>query len=132
MEEKELTEKIIGAAIEVHRTLGPGYLEATYEEALCIELQHLNIPFERQQQIQVEYRGKTVAHHRLDLVVKNLIVVELKAISGFENIHFATVRSYLKATGLNHGLLLNFASVTLSVKRVHREWPTQFPPDLHA
>ncbi len=132
MEEKELTEQIIGAAIEVHRTLGPGYLESTYEEALCIELQHRNIAFERQRQIQVDYRGKTVANHRLDLVINNLIVVELKAISAFENIHFATVRSYLKATGLNHGLLLNFASLTLSIKRVHREWPAQFLPDLHA
>jgi GxxExxY protein len=97
-------------------------LESLYEEALCVELTLLGIRFERQLAVAVFYRQQPVGEHRLDLLVEKQIVVELKTVSGFEPIHFATVRSYLKATNCALGLLLNFAATTLQVKRVGREW----------
>ena len=130
LEFEELTGQIIGAAIEVHRGLGPGYIESAYENALCIELEHRHLHYERQKMLPVYYRGKLICEHRLDLVVEELIIVELKAISAIENIHFAVLRSYLKAAELDHGLLLNFASVTLTVKRVGREQNARSIPDL--
>lgn len=117
-----LTDRIIGAAIRVHKELGPGFLETVYEEALAIELADSNISFERQKAIPISYRGKIVGEHHLDLLVSETVVVELKAISALENIHFAVVRSYLKATNLQDGLLVNFASPKLTVKRVGREY----------
>ncbi len=125
MELEQLTGKIIGAAIAVHRELGPGYLESIYEEALCTELAAVGLRFRRQVPVAIHYRGRTVGEHRLDLIIEDAVVVELKAIHAFEDIHFATVRSYLKATGCDHGLLLNFATTTLTAKRVIRERPGQ-------
>ena len=127
MELEQLTGKIIGAAIAVHRELGPGFLESIYEEALCTELAAAGLRYRRQMPIAVKYHGRTVGEHRLDLLIEDVVVVELKAISALEDIHFATVRSYLKATGCQHGLLLNFATMTLTAKRVIRErqWPLQ-------
>jgi GxxExxY protein len=119
--DKDVTEQIIGAAIAVHRSLGPGYLESVYEGALAIEFLHQQIPFERQKIVPVFYRDQKVAEHRLDFLVKGAVVVELKAITALEDIHFAVVRSYLKATGLHAGLLLNFATMPLTIKRVGRE-----------
>jgi len=130
MEHRELTGQIIGAAIEVHRSLGPGYIETAYENALCFELEHRHISYERQKPLSVYYRGQLICEHRLDLVVERLIIVELKAISAIENIHFAVLRSYLKAAELDHGLLLNFASVSLTVKRVGREQSARDIPNL--
>lgn len=120
--ESELSGKIIGAAIRVHEALGPGFLEAIYEEALCLELDAIGLSFDRQFPVNVMYRDKAVGMHRLDLLVEHEVVVELKAVTGFEPVHFAITRSYLKATGCQLGLLLNFASPTLSIKRVGREW----------
>ncbi|MGA3008560.1 MAG: GxxExxY protein [Opitutaceae bacterium] len=121
MELEGLTGQIIGAAIAVHRELGPGFLESVYEEALCLELAELGLKFRRQVYVPIHYRDKQVGEHRLDLLVEELVVVELKTISAFEDIHFATVRSYLKATDRQHGLLLNFAAKILTAKRVSRE-----------
>jgi GxxExxY protein len=118
----ELTDRIIAAAIRVHRELGPGFLEMLYEEALTIELGCSDVPFERQKAIPILYRGSVIGEHRLDLLVARKVVVELKAISTLEDVHFAIVRSYLKATGVDDGLLLNFASTKLTVKRVGREY----------
>lgn len=123
MELEELTGKIIGAAIAVHRELGPGFLESVYEEATCVELAAAGLHFQRQLSVAINYRGNKIGEHRLDLLVESAVVVELKAISAFEDIHFATVRSYLKATGCRHGLLLNFATTALTAKRVIRERP---------
>lgn len=117
-----LTDRILGAAVQVHSELRPGYLEGVYEEALALELTRSDITFERQKPISIFYCDRKVGEHRLDLLVAGKVVVELKAISALENIHFAIVRSYLKATGLEDGLLLNFASVKLIVKRVTREY----------
>jgi GxxExxY protein len=127
MELENLTGQIIGGAIAVHRELGPGFLESVYEEALCIELTGLGVKFRRQVCVPIHYRGKQVGEHRLDLLVEELAVVELKAISALEDIHFATVRSYLKATDRQHGLLLNFAAIILTIKRVSRERSARAP-----
>ena len=118
LEHEKLTEKIIGAAIEVHRRLGPGFIESFYENALVIELRKRGLVVKQQIEVPVSYDGTEVGRHRLDLFVEDTIVVELKAVKKFEDIHFAIVKSYLKAVGRNHGLLLNFAAVTLDVKRV--------------
>ena len=124
LEHEELTGRIIGAAIEVHKALGPGYIEAIYENALVLELRAHGVPFQRQLSVPVLYRGTEVGLHRLDLYVADTIVVELKAIKALEDIHFAVTRSYLRAAGREHGLLLNFAKVTLEAKRViAAEWP---------
>lgn len=117
-----LTERVIAAAIRVHKELGPGFLEIMYEEALAIELASGGIAFERQKLLPVFYHEHLIGEHRLDLVVESKVILELKAISQLEKIHFAIVRSYLKASGLDDALLLNFASTTLVVKRVGREY----------
>ncbi|SRR6266446_3966887 len=119
---KELTDRIIGAAIRVHKELGPGFLEIMYEEALAIELAAAAITFERQKLLPIFYREYLIGEHRLDLVVDHKVIVELKATSALEDIHFAIVRSYLKASNLSDALLLNFAAPRLTVKRVGREY----------
>ena len=106
------------AAIEVHKQLGPGFVESIYENALSVELRHRGIPFQRQLAVPVLYRGVEVGLHRLDLLASNDIVVELKAVKEIADTHFAFVRSYLRAIGKNHGLILNFAKPTLEIKRV--------------
>jgi GxxExxY protein len=102
----------------VHRQLGPGFLENIYEEALKIEFAKNDFKFESQREIKVRYLDVEIGTHRLDLVVENEIVVELKAVKEFSDIHFAQLRSYLKATGLKVGLLLNFGKPTLEIKRI--------------
>ena len=121
LRDSEITESIIAAAITVHRELGPGFLESVYEQALAVEFALRGIAFVRQHAIPLFYRDHQIGEHRLDFVVVGKIVVELKAIEALENVHFAIVRSYLKAAGLSDGLLLNFSSMPLTVKRVHRE-----------
>ena len=118
LDHEELTAGVIGAAIEVHKALGPGFLESVYENALVLELAARGIRFARQLAVPILYRGSEVGLHRLDLLVAALIVVELKAVKAIENVHFAVVRSYLRATGREHGLILNFAKPTLEIKRV--------------
>jgi len=115
---EELTSRVIAAAIEVHRRLGPGFIESIYEHALVVELHKRGLKVEEQVEVPIEYEGVEVGRHRLDLLVEGTIVVELKAIKNLDNIHFAIVKSYLRAIGKEHGLLLNFAKPTLEVKRV--------------
>lgn len=119
--QRDLTERIIGAAIQVHRELGPGYLEGFYEQALAIQREEDKLIFERQKLVPVLYRGKTIGEHRLDLLVENAVVVELKAVSELQDIFFSVVRSYMKALNVHNGLLLNFAAMPLTIKRVGRE-----------
>ncbi len=130
MELNEVTEKTIGAAIAVHRELGPGFLESVYEEALCVALAEAGLRFKRQVTISIRFHGIAVGEHRLDLLVEDLVVVELKAVVDFDDIHFIVLRSYLKATDKTVGLLLNFASAVLDVRHVGREWLSrnQQPP----
>ena len=99
---------IIGAALEVHKALGPGFLESVYEEALCVELELRGIPFVRQAAVSVAYKGHAVGEGKVDLLVDDAIVVELKAVEALASIHDAQVISYLKATGFHLGLLNNF------------------------
>ena len=115
---EELSNKIIGAAIEVHRTLGPGFLENIYEQALKIAFSEQKVHYNNQKEIKIKYHGIEIGQHRLDIVVENIIIIELKAVKEFADIHFAQLRSYLKATGLKVGLLLNFGKPTLEIKRV--------------
>jgi GxxExxY protein len=112
------TDRIIGAAIEVHRCLGPGFLESVYERSLRIELARREISFVGQLAVPIRYLDVDVGTHVLDLLVEDRIVVELKAVRRLEDIHFAIVRSYLKAVGREHALLLNFAGPRLEIKRV--------------
>jgi GxxExxY protein len=98
--------------------LGPGFIESIYENALVIELQKRGLKVSQQQEITVKYDGREVGKHRLDLFVEDEIFVELKSIKNFEDIHFSIVRSYIKAVGKQHGLLLNFAKKPLEIKRV--------------
>ena len=113
-----LSQKIIGAAIEVHKELGPGFLENIYEEALKIQFSELGFIHESQKEIKIKYHNSVVGTHRLDLLVEGKIIIELKAVKELTDIHFAQLRSYLKATDLKVGLLMNFAKPTLEVKRV--------------
>ena len=122
IENKALTNQIIGSAIRVHKELGPGFLEMMYEEALALEFAAAGISFERQKLLPVFYREHLIGEHRLDFLIEQKVILELKAISALEDIHFAIVRSYLKAANLDDALLLNFASARLTVKRVGGEY----------
>ena len=113
-----MSNQIIGAAIKVHKELGPGFLESIYEEALKVELSKNELDFASQMEVQIEYLGVPVGLHRLDLLVQNEVIVELKAVKELSDIPFAQLRSYLKATGMKVGLLLNFSKPTLEVRRV--------------
>jgi len=105
----QLTSKIIGASIEVHKNLGPGLLEKTYEECLCIELNKLGINYSRQVLLPINYKGKIVEDaYRLDLLVENQVIVELKSVSKLENIHKSQLLTYLKLSKKQLGLLINF------------------------
>ena len=114
MDINKLSKEIIGTAIEVHKVLGPGLLESAYEECLCHELHLQNLSFERQKPLPVKYKGiKLDCGYRLDVVVEELIILELKSSERIEPIHKAQLLTYLKLTGLNLGLLLNFNSVVM-------------------
>ena len=108
-----LTGKIIGAAIEVHRLLGPGLLESIYEEALCHELTLRGIEFERQVEVDVIYKGHVIKGQRLDVLVEREVIVELKAVSRLPDVAKAQTLSYLKATSLKRALLINFGDKRL-------------------
>lgn len=118
IEFEELSNKIIGAAIKVHKTLGPGFLESIYQTALPTELRKQDLAVESQREVKVYYDDQKVGVHRLDLVVNNQIIIELKAVNELNEAYMAQLLSYLKATGLKIGLLLNFAKPTLDIKRV--------------
>jgi GxxExxY protein len=105
----QLSSKIIGAAIEVHKIVGPGLLESTYEECLCYELDHRGLFFDRQKPLPIVYKGKKLdCGYRLDVVVENAIILELKSCDQIEPVHKAQLLTYLKLSGLKLGLLLNF------------------------
>ncbi len=115
-----LTQKILGAAIEVHKNLGRGLLESIYEEALYVELELRRVGFERQVEIDIVYKGKSIKGQRVDLLVEKEVVVEIKSLSKVPEFATAQVLSYLKGTGLKRGLLINFGEKTLvaGVKRI--------------
>jgi len=113
-----LTGRVIGAAIEVHRRLGPGFLEYIYERALVIELIKRGISLAQQYELNISYDGVEVGKHRLDLYVDNCRVVALKTVRAIDEAHIATVGSYLRAVGQETGLLLNFSKATLEIRRI--------------
>lgn len=117
-----LAYEVIGAAIEVHRTLGPGFLETVYEHALTHELEDRGVAFERQLSVGVDYKGRRVGDGRLDFLVDGRLIVEIKAVESLLPIHTAQVISYLRAINLQLGLLLNFnvALLPQGMKRVVR------------
>ena len=121
MDNEELIRRIIGAAIAVHKELGPGFLESVYETALTVELDRLGIQYERQKTVDILYRGQKVGEHRLDLLIEKTVIVENKAVLNLEKVFFVNVRSYLKASNLKNALLLNFAAMPLTIKRVGPE-----------
>ena len=106
----QLTQRIIGCAIEVHRHLGPGLLESIYESALCIELEIAGLAFERQKPVPVTYKGYTLGEHRLDILVEDTVILELKSVERFDPVFEAQILGYLKMTGKPLGLLINFNS----------------------
>jgi len=115
------TEEVVSACIEVHRHLGPGLLESIYERCLCKELTLRAIPFERQRVVRVTYKGEAFdAAHRLDVVVRDSIVVEIKAVERLTDVHHAQVLTYLRLTGLRIALLVNFnvAALRHGLRRV--------------
>jgi len=109
----ELTERVIGAAIEVHKVLGNGLLESVYEGALCHELFLRGVPFKRQVEVSVSYKNVVVGDQRIDILVADELVVELKSQRAIPEVAAAQVLSYLKATGLKRALLLNFGELRL-------------------
>ena len=115
---KDLTRKIIGAAMEVHSTLGYGFLESVHDEALAAELGLRNVPFERQKPLEVFYKQKKMKQFVCDFLVAGVVLVELKAIQELTEAQMAQVLNYLKATNLKLGLLLNFGTSSLQYKRV--------------
>ena len=123
--DNELSGEIIGAAIEVHRILGPGLLESLYEEALVLELQQRKVKVSRQVEVPVEYKGYRLANQlRLDLLVDDLIVVEVKSVERILPVHEAQLLGYLRLTGKRLGLLINFNSAVLSraVRRIINQY----------
>jgi GxxExxY protein len=120
LRDSRVTDAIIGAAIA-------GFIESVYEQALAVEFALQGIAFVRQKPIPLFYRDHQIGEHRLDFLVEDKIVVELKAVDFLENVHSAIVRSYLKAAGLSDGLILNFSSMPLTVKRVQRERTSEAP-----
>jgi GxxExxY protein len=126
----QLTEQIIGAAIEVHRTLGPGLLESAYDECLCHELARRQIAFERQRSVPVHYKGVRLdCGYRLDLLVDGRVVVETKAVDALQPIHEAQMLTYLKLGGWQVGLLINFHVPVLrhGVKRLVNNFDPSAP-----
>lgn len=121
MDVEELIRKVIGAAINVHRELGPGFLESVYEEALAVEFERQVIRYEKQKIIPILYHDRKVGEHRLDMLVENCLIIENKAVSELDPIFFVIVRSYLKAAGKHDALLMNFAAMPLTIKRVGPE-----------
>ena len=115
-----ITEKIIGCAFKVSSTLGVGFLEKVYENALAHELRKSGLKVEQQKRISVYYDGVEVGYYDADLIVEDKVIVETKTVKAFDDIHLAQTLNYLKATGLTLGLLLNFGTPKLGVKRVAR------------
>lgn len=117
---EQLSYDIIGAAIEVHKVLGPGLLESVYEEALCIEFDERQIPYEQQKEIGIDYKDRRIGKGYIDIFVDDRIVVELKSVERFAPIHTAQVMTYLRMTNTRLGLLFNFNShlIKNSMKRI--------------
>jgi GxxExxY protein len=128
--DNRLTDKIIGAAIEVHRTLGPGLLESAYQECMCFELSQLGLEFQRQVELPVRYKGVNLdCGYRIDLIVEGAVIVELKTVSELLPVHSSQLLTYLKLSDKPIGLLINFNVTVLKrgLKRVVNHYVGQIP-----
>ena len=114
----ELTAKIIGCAMEVHRILGNGFQEVIYQRAMVIEMENQGIEFSREHEMDIHYKGERIGGRRVDFFVEGEVMVELKAVIKMEDVHLAQAINYLEAYGLDIGLLINFGSMSLQFKRV--------------
>ena len=131
VDDDPLTHRIIGAAIEVHRQLGPGLLESTYEECLCLELSFQNIPFERQIRLPIVYKSVTLLRaYKLDLLIDKAVIVELKTVDKILPVHEAQLLTYLRLSRLERALLFNFNSVPLKsgIRRLNKTNPSPVSP----
>ena len=117
----DLTRKIIGVAMEVHSSLGSGFLESVYEEAMAVEFDLRGIKYERQKAIDVFYKDRKIKHFICDILVEDKVLIELKALKHLTDIEYAQTLNYLKATGLKLGFLMNFGSKSLDYKRFIKE-----------
>ena len=125
MKYEELTKRIIGAAMEVHRHLGNGFQEVVYQRALSIEFNLQNIDHEREKEMPLRYKGYDVGTRRVDFFVQELIMVEIKAVINLEDVHLAQAMNYVEAYQMEIGLLINFGSKSLQFKRVHNNNPSR-------
>lgn len=116
--DSELTAKIIGAAMEVHKYLGNGFQELVYQRALSIELNMQGLEHEREKEMDLSYKGYPIGQRRVDFFVENKIMVEIKAVKELEDVHLAQAINYLEAYGMEIGLLINFGNTSLQFKRV--------------
>jgi len=114
----ELSYEIMQITFEVHNQLGPGFVESVYREAVVYELEIRPMPFEREKTIKVVYKGRTVGVHRLDLIIDNKIILELKAVSALNDVFKQQLLSYLKATGFHLGILINFGGKRVEALRI--------------
>jgi GxxExxY protein len=119
MQYEDLTRKIIGCAMKVHSTLGNGFQEVIYQRAMCIEMDKLSLPFQREMEMTIYYDGIDIGTRRVDFFVEEVIMVELKALIKLEDVHLAQAMNYCQAYNLPIGLLINFGSKSLEFKRVY-------------
>jgi len=115
---EELIRRIVGCGVQVHRTLGPGFLESIYRRALCVELRLQELQVETEKELIIHYRGEQVGRHLVDVVVENCIILELKTVEELGKVHYSQLRSYLTATAQPTGLLMNFAKAKIDIRRV--------------
>jgi len=127
MKHQELTYKIIGCAMEVHKHLGNGFQEVVYQRALAIEMQMQGIAFSREHEMNLSYKGHPIGTRRVDFFVEDKIMVEIKALINLEDVHLAQAMNYVEAYHLEIGLLINFGSKSLQHKRVHNNNPVLKP-----
>lgn len=118
---KELTHKIIGCAMEVHRVLGPGFQEYIYQRALAIEMKNAGIKFEEEFELSIHYKGDKIGLRRVDFWIDHTVSLEIKARSELDNTHLAQAINYIEASNVSTGLLINFGAPSLQFKRIHNK-----------
>jgi GxxExxY protein len=126
-QEYDLAGRVIGCAMQVHRVLGPGFLESVYKNALCVELKKLGLAHAKEEPIKVIYAGVEVGSYFADIFVDEQLIVELKAVENLAIAHEVQLVNYLTATGIDTGLLLNFGGKSLEFKRKSRVLPERAP-----
>lgn len=119
MKYQDITQKIIGASMEVHKTLGNGFQEVIYQRALALEMNAMGLTFQREFEMDIFYKGERIGGRRVDFFVENCIMVELKALIALEDVHLAQAMNYLEAYKMEIGLLINFGAKSLQFNRVH-------------